>query len=856
MTSQMNTKVRFVRCPRCRRVLPELADVPVYECGGCGTILQAKNQKKDTNDTGSLVHEADPTQRNGLDYLMSPSTDESDLEKILEKCGSGLSCRKEGLGDLKQSHKNHTSDVISCHENTGSLPEISGHAGTDEDELPLVQYGTQSHNELGDDDIELPGDIRAANKIMSSPELNHNEAKSLVHGPENLSPRKEDVSPRASENISYGSQIYSQNRLKELPTSTGFTGDLSSCYESCEDGDLSSVSGTDREVDESLKKYSIPEEQIRKSQSSPVASETPDNQMIPSSEPTKQAEEPFPVFQRLSSADTLENIPHVYARTDLGVTLRSSTAKHYYDYGVSTSCMETEIEIPSQHLRPSRKNFKDAEPRITNEMPIRDELVVNYGMSRENKLTPRPNNSLTPLSAKKHHTTKGSKWSRDEFQEPSERRRPVKVTAETGEYSSRPPIYLKDSQVVRNGNSTSYESKGLPARTVDPESKTQLLRMVYELQDQLKRVQMSKGIPHSRYFSGIAEKEQLPAYSNLFVPNGERYRDLRYAFNPGRLDQVKTYTQHGKVPRMAFSGDAAQFSHEVDCSCLRCYRQKWNYSAQLPRHAYYDEGHSVLYSRGPRHSSHSPYYSTSASPYQYSSFEFPWSHDMMLDVIYQNNHEVKKKQQAAKQHFRPIAGAAPIIACYSCNEILLLPADFLLLKRKCHRLRCSACTVVLKFSLVKGIRIVEYNREPKTPPPSEVGEYPETTNLASASCAVDYQHGDPAVSSCDGYEKSSQKSATDIEQSSPAPPSETMNGSYLLQKMSAGNPLKTKKDGKKPIEQDSRNSYNCRETFELGGPSSKVYEPENVFSEIEEVPPEGGSPLHQLMGYSSPTYIR
>lgn len=40
ITNQMNTKVRLVRCPRCRLVLPELADVPVYECGGCGTILQ------------------------------------------------------------------------------------------------------------------------------------------------------------------------------------------------------------------------------------------------------------------------------------------------------------------------------------------------------------------------------------------------------------------------------------------------------------------------------------------------------------------------------------------------------------------------------------------------------------------------------------------------------------------------------------------------------------------------------------------------------------------------------------------------------------------------------------------------
>ncbi|URE45396.1 hypothetical protein MUK42_21516 [Musa troglodytarum] len=35
-------KVRVVRCPKCEKLLPELADFLVYRCGGCGTTLQAK----------------------------------------------------------------------------------------------------------------------------------------------------------------------------------------------------------------------------------------------------------------------------------------------------------------------------------------------------------------------------------------------------------------------------------------------------------------------------------------------------------------------------------------------------------------------------------------------------------------------------------------------------------------------------------------------------------------------------------------------------------------------------------------------------------------------------------------------
>ncbi|XP_058086572.1 uncharacterized protein LOC131233792 [Magnolia sinica] len=39
MTSK-TTKVRFVYCPQCRKLLIELSNIPVYKCGGCGTILK------------------------------------------------------------------------------------------------------------------------------------------------------------------------------------------------------------------------------------------------------------------------------------------------------------------------------------------------------------------------------------------------------------------------------------------------------------------------------------------------------------------------------------------------------------------------------------------------------------------------------------------------------------------------------------------------------------------------------------------------------------------------------------------------------------------------------------------------
>ncbi|KAL6544143.1 hypothetical protein OROGR_010640 [Orobanche gracilis] len=37
-------KVRLVRCPKCENLLPELPDISLYQCGGCGAVLEAKQK--------------------------------------------------------------------------------------------------------------------------------------------------------------------------------------------------------------------------------------------------------------------------------------------------------------------------------------------------------------------------------------------------------------------------------------------------------------------------------------------------------------------------------------------------------------------------------------------------------------------------------------------------------------------------------------------------------------------------------------------------------------------------------------------------------------------------------------------
>lgn len=42
MSGKVVTKIRIVKCPKCRQLLPEPQGYSVYKCGGCGTDLQGE----------------------------------------------------------------------------------------------------------------------------------------------------------------------------------------------------------------------------------------------------------------------------------------------------------------------------------------------------------------------------------------------------------------------------------------------------------------------------------------------------------------------------------------------------------------------------------------------------------------------------------------------------------------------------------------------------------------------------------------------------------------------------------------------------------------------------------------------
>lgn len=58
------------------------------------------------------------------------------------------------------------------------------------------------------------------------------------------------------------------------------------------------------------------------------------------------------------------------------------------------------------------------------------------------------------------------------------------------------------------------------------------------------------------------------------------------------------------------------------------------------------------------------------------------------------NEIIKRK----RNHCRPIFRGAPFMICYNCFELLHLPADFLISRRRLNKLQCTACSEVLELS--------------------------------------------------------------------------------------------------------------------------------------------------------------
>ncbi|XAR71855.1 hypothetical protein NMG60_11018293 [Bertholletia excelsa] len=540
----------------------------------------------------------------------------------------------------------------------------------------------------------------------------------------------------------------------------------------------------------------------------------------------------------VSSECILRNIGLVKSEPDflLRDMPKSPTTRNSYAYDGSVSSYDgTDDQIPDYYLHLHEGKFKEMKPSCSRGMPRRDEA--------KNKI---------PFSypEKKCYAMKEDVWLQNESPEPRRHGHPVQNTMkfEADEYPYQKPFYARgcpaDYEIgnppfYRRDEFTRSPSFLSPDRAEYlQKQKLELLKIFYELQDQLNRTCIAEEKAGRRFSRGSGIEQQIPSYLGHTISEPVSGDDMSYDRCPRRCNGRRSWHHLSQTSKIPFSAEATIWRprHQVDCPCQHCYPQNCQCSTSLPPQICINKT---------RHASHPSQRhpiccSSSPSPQHYAGSEY----SSPSCEINEKDKYSRERCRLAKKHIRPVSGGAPFLVCYQCYEVLQLPVDFLLFRRKCHQLRCSACSTILKFSLLNGTRIVQYacNVEAITPPPSEADD---GRNVNNGSVLI----ADPVSCSDDCGPSVGKSCSTEEELSVGLPFSND-------RKLSGSSFEHLEERRRQAIFTESQDRYKKPVlASELPGLSYKMYKAEKSSSEIEELFPSSGSPLHRLMGYASPSHV-
>ncbi|KAL6127966.1 hypothetical protein ACLB2K_071327 [Fragaria x ananassa] len=557
------------------------------------------------------------------------------------------------------------------------------------------------------------------------------------------------------------------------------------------------------------------------------------------SSPNEQLREPHndvpKSFDHLKSSNTFETTDFLSPRSEFSTAVRdrskSPATRSHHAYDGSVSSYDGIDDLLYTHNMNTFQDAYKAPNLVQSEERYRRKKFLAEGMgSRGSELPNQATSTWSSMSDKNGHAMKYRNRDQDEMLPPRIPRHPSRDHArvQRDEYMSRMASLQGDSLGgYGNGRFTNqmhnelqsnsdYQSDRSVSAAAD---KLILLRMVYELQNQVNNLsQPEKHIP--QYHNYEASEEEL--FHGL-----NHHRDLRRSRAGSHY--IQQQSQYRPIP---FSSEATTSRHQVDPSFMHHYPQDRQFSAPLPLPIRSNiDGLRRLH----------PGYPSSQ-----------WDSETMSDDQRHNSHEVKKyygeKQQMPKRHFRPIAGGAPILICYNCFKPLQIPEDFLLFKRKCHRLQCGACSKVLKFSLHKRTHILPYEVDAIGPPPSEVEDHSYGVNADPVSCSDDYGYG---LSYC----KSGSTEAGDAGNIAPSNSLESTTVHERNMSYGSNNPTRGRQEIVLRRSQSQNKDRNPVERFMSARTSSHILKSNNHSSGMEELPPKSSSPLHRLMGYRSPSQV-
>lgn len=270
----------------------------------------------------------------------------------------------------------------------------------------------------------------------------------------------------------------------------------------------------------------------------------------------------------------------------------------------------------------------------------------------------------------------------------------------------------RDSDVHWDSPNCQIDSPSTKFRSLKP-VQMKILRKVDELRDEL-----------SELFDQTVEGKRK------FHLRSIREEDLIRSLDSELVCPPRAYLP-GKNVHRQFQFSQAPLSGQAHCSCLHHHPEVCRSSMQLKPNICCSNGLCRACSKA-------------VSPPHMDSSLPPHCHKAeALDHELEKFHP-KERRQPIKRHCRPVSGGAPFVICYQCLKLLQLPADFLVSKRRFHKLQCGACSEVLMYSFRVRAREI-----PQTPvevqhPPSEVDNSTDANSRheISASHSNGYVQGD------------------------------------------------------------------------------------------------------------------
>ncbi|XP_034205531.1 dentin sialophosphoprotein isoform X2 [Prunus dulcis] len=439
--------------------------------------------------------------------------------------------------------------------------------------------------------------------------------------------------------------------------------------------------GINKEIDSAVRSSSTVNPEATRGSSSIITAHMPARESVSSdslrSSPNEQLEEPQSHvpngFDHVRSPDTFENTEFNPSSEFSGAPRDMSKSPahrshHAYDGSVS-SYDGRDDQFFNRNIR---SNFFRSEER-----PRRDKFLAKNMMNRDSGFQPQARDSWSSFSDKNNHAMKNRKWDDDELMQPRRQGHPSREwnRLQTDEYMSRVPFPRRLSQggYAKGGPTTQFHDEYQPNsgylssdKSVGAEQdKMTLLRMVYELQDQVNNL---NGKASGRVTGGATWKEnripRIPRHCSYEASQEELFHDQNYQRYLRRHRAGSHYPpQHRKFMHVPYSSEATTSRHQVDPSCLHRGPQDWQCSAPLPLPVRCNS--NGLCRVHPDHSCWTSYDKSSASsPERYVEPDLPlWGHETRSDDLRHTRHDVNKffreKHHLAKRHFRPIA------ECYS-----------------------------------------------------------------------------------------------------------------------------------------------------------------------------------------------